>query len=93
MNKNILLGIIVLTYGLSTSLFASDTATLTIDGRVAMPTCSTDIIDTQLQLRCGARVQQLSTTANTMAPTKGVVTEIIAIPDDDSRRVVLNHYD
>lgn len=93
MNKNILLGIIILTYGMSASLFASDTATLTINGSVATPTCSSDIINGQLQQRCGERVQQLSTTALTMAPTKGVVTEIIAIPGDDSRRVVLNHYD
>ncbi len=43
--KKPLIGILTLAYGLSLPAFAADTATLTISGRVATPTCSTNIIN------------------------------------------------
>jgi type 1 fimbria pilin len=48
-----LMGTIILTYGISASAFASDTATLTISGRVVEPTCSTDVVNNNVQQRCG----------------------------------------
>ncbi|ECZ9471828.1 DUF2574 family protein, partial [Salmonella enterica subsp. enterica serovar Kentucky] len=53
MKKYLLMGIIVSAYGISVPVFASDTATLTISGKVSAPTCSTEVVNAQLQQRCG----------------------------------------
>ncbi|WP_409065453.1 DUF2574 family protein [Citrobacter sp. XY323] len=42
MKKNLFLGVITLACGMSASAFATDTATLNINGRVTEPTCSAD---------------------------------------------------
>jgi type 1 fimbria pilin len=52
MKKSLFLGVITLAYGMSAG-FASDTATLTISGRVVEPTCSTDVVNNDVQQRCG----------------------------------------
>lgn len=49
MKKYLLMGIIVSAYGISVPVFASDTATLTISGKVTAPTCSTEVVNAQLQ--------------------------------------------
>ncbi|EFB0784791.1 DUF2574 family protein, partial [Salmonella enterica] len=48
MKKYLLMGIIVSAYGISVPVFASDTATLTISGKVSAPTCSTEVVNAQL---------------------------------------------
>ncbi|WP_117092208.1 DUF2574 family protein, partial [Klebsiella pneumoniae] len=50
--KKPLIGILAFAYGLSLPLFAADTATLTLSGRVVSETCSTDIVNKQPQQRC-----------------------------------------
>ncbi|HCL6625568.1 TPA: DUF2574 family protein [Citrobacter amalonaticus] len=93
--KNYLLsGIIVLTYGMSTPAFSSDTATLTINGRVTIPTCSTDVVNSQLQQRCGNTLYQFSTQdAKKTSSARGVATEMTHLPGDAARQIVLNRYD
>lgn len=93
--KNYLLsGIIVLTYAMSTPAFPSDTATLTITGRVTMPTCSTDVVNRQLQQRCGNTLFQLNAqNAKKTSSARGVVTEMTHLPGDTARQIVLNRYD
>ncbi|AUO63733.1 hypothetical protein WM46_02605 [Citrobacter freundii complex sp. CFNIH2] len=93
--KNYLLsGIIVLAYGMSSSAFSSDTATLTINGRVALPTCSTDVVNSQLQQRCGDTLSSFNTQDAKILPSaKGVTTEITHLPGDTTRQIVLNRYD
>lgn len=53
MKKSLFLGFITLAYGMSLQALASDTATLTITGRVVEPTCSTDVVNNTVQQRCG----------------------------------------
>lgn len=93
--KNYLLsGIIVLTYAMSTPAFPSDTATLTIKGRVTMPTCSTDVVNSQLQQRCGNTLFQFTAQgAKKTSSARGVMTEITHLPGDSTRQIVLNRYD
>jgi len=93
--KNYLLsGIIVLTYGMSTPGFSSETATLTINGRVTIPTCSTDVVNSQLQQRCGNTLYQFNTQdAKKTSSARGVVTEMTHLPGDAARQIVLNRYD
>ncbi|CAI9397652.1 DUF2574 family protein [Citrobacter sp. T1.2D-1] len=93
--KNYLLsGIIVLTYGMSTPGFSSDTATLTINGRVTIPTCSTDVVNSQLQQRCGNTLYQFNTQdAKKTSSARGVATEMTHLPGDAARQIVLNRYD
>ncbi|HCC5837096.1 TPA: DUF2574 family protein [Citrobacter farmeri] len=93
--KNYLLsGIIVLTYGMSTPAFSSDTATLTINGRVTMPTCNTDVVNSQLQQRCGNTLYQFTTqNVEKTSSARGVVTEMTHLPGDETRQIVLNRYD
>ncbi|WP_228280582.1 DUF2574 family protein, partial [Escherichia coli] len=45
MNKYWLSGIIFLAYGLASPAFSSETATLTINGRISSPTCSMDVVN------------------------------------------------
>ncbi|WP_448885334.1 DUF2574 family protein [Citrobacter telavivensis] len=93
--KNYLLsGIIVLTYGMSTPAFSSDTATLTINGRVTIPTCSTDVVNSQLQQRCGNTLYQFNTQdAKKTSSARGVATEMTHLLGDAARQIVLNRYD
>lgn len=91
MKKHWLMGIIILTYGMS--VFASDTASLTIDGRVVEPTCSTDVVNNEIHQRCGETLH-LSTINNvTSSPARGVVTDIVIVHGDGLRQIVLNSYD
>ena len=88
-----LMGTIILTYGISASAFASDTATLTISGRVTEPTCSTDVVNNDVQQRCG-KTFHFSTVNNVASsPARGVVTEMVTVPGDTTRQMVLNRYD
>lgn len=93
--KNYLLpGMIVLAYGMSPSAFSSDTATLTINGRVATPTCSTSVVNSQLQQRCGDIFSSFSAQDIKALPSvRGVTTEITHLPGDVTRQIVLNCYD
>lgn len=93
MKKYLLMGIIVSAYGISVPVFASDTATLTISGKVTAPTCSTEVVNAQLQQRCGnpIHVSTLQTPAAT--PMRGVTTQLYTVPGDSTRQIVVNHYD
>lgn len=93
MRNNLLVGIIVLTYGINFPVFASDTATLTISGNVTAPTCSTDVVDSQLQQRCGNTSRLSNTTEIVLTPVRGVVTEVVTVKGDTPRQIVLNRYD
>ncbi|MGE2763615.1 DUF2574 family protein [Escherichia coli] len=92
MNKYWLSGIIFLAYGLASPAFSSDTATLTINGRISLPTCSMDIVNSQLQQHCGQVSQSVDTRHRISSPVKGVTTELVA-GNDSKRRIVLNRYD
>lgn len=93
MEKYLLMGIIVSAYGISVPVFASDTATLTISGKVTAPTCSTEVVNAQLQQHCGniIHVSTLQTPAAT--PMRGVTTQLYTVPGDSTRQIVVNHYD
>ncbi|HGY3714917.1 TPA: DUF2574 family protein [Citrobacter gillenii] len=93
MKKSLLMGIIALTYGMSSSTFASDTATLTISGRVVEPTCSADIVNNNVQQRCGQSLHLSNVSHVDPVPAKGVVTEVISVPGNALRQIVLNRYD
>ncbi|HFZ8994135.1 TPA: DUF2574 family protein [Citrobacter freundii] len=94
MIKSLSLGIIALVYGITFSAFASDTATLTIRGSVVAPTCSSEIINNQLQQRCGNVTHVAKTSDAAMRnPVKGAVTQVIALPGDATRKIVMTRYD
>ncbi|EDW8024596.1 DUF2574 family protein [Salmonella enterica subsp. enterica serovar Typhi] len=90
MKKYLLMGIIVSAYGISVPVFASDTATLTISGKVTAPTCSTEVVNAQLQQRCGNTIH-VSTLQT--PPMRGVTTQLYTVPGDSTRQIVVNHYD
>ncbi|KWZ99566.1 hypothetical protein HMPREF3207_03903 [Citrobacter koseri] len=93
MKNPFLMGIIVLAYGMSSPVFASDTATLTISGSVTTPTCHADVVDTQLQQRCGNNTYLANAGETASMPVRGVVTEVITLPGSTARQIVLNRYD
>ncbi|EMH0754523.1 DUF2574 family protein [Klebsiella quasipneumoniae] len=53
--KKPLIGILIFAYGLSSPLFAAETANLTLSGRVVSETCNTDIVNKQPLQRCGKK--------------------------------------
>lgn len=93
MKIGLLLGLITLAYGMSSSAFASDTATLTISGRVTEPTCSADVVNNEVQQRCGIATYISDTHEVASHPVKGVVTEVVAARGDSTRQIVLSRYD
>ncbi|ECG8590663.1 DUF2574 family protein [Salmonella enterica subsp. salamae] len=93
MKKYFLMGIIVTAYGISVPVFASDTATLTISGKVTAPTCSTEVVDAQLQQRCGNTVHVSTLQEPAAAPARGVTTQLSTVPGDSTRQIIINHYD
>lgn len=93
MKKGLFLGFITLTYGMSLQALASDTATLTITGRVVEPTCSTDVVNNTLQQKCGQILHHTDINNVNTTSAQGMVTEIVAVPGDSSRQIVLNRYD
>ncbi|HAX3031896.1 DUF2574 family protein [Escherichia albertii] len=93
MNKYWLSGIIFLAYGLALPAFSSDTATLTVNGRISPPTCSMDIVNNHLQQRCGQASQNVDTRYRVSSPAKGVTTELVNAGNDNTRQIVLNRYD
>ena len=93
MNKYWLSGIIFLAYGLASPAFSSETATLTINGRISSPTCSMDVVNNHLQQRCGQLLQRVETNYRASSTAKGVTTEVVVAGSDSKRRIVLNRYD
>lgn len=96
MNKYWLSGIIFLAYGLASPAFSSETATLTINGRISPPTCSMAsmaMVNGQPQQHCGQLTYNVDTRHQVSSPVKGVTTEVIAADSDSKRRIVLNRYD
>ncbi|MBJ2696259.1 DUF2574 family protein [Salmonella enterica subsp. enterica serovar Albany] len=93
MKKYLLMGIIVSAYGISVPVFASDTATLTISGKVTAPTCSTEVVNAQLQLRCGNTIHVSTLQTPAATPMRGVTTQLYTVPGDSTRQIVVNHYD
>jgi type 1 fimbria pilin len=93
MKIGLLLGLITLAYGMSSSAFASDSATLTISGRVTEPTCSADVVNNKVQQRCG--IVTLTPDLHEVAshPVRGVVTELVPLGRDATRQIVLSRYD
>ncbi|HAV7363243.1 MULTISPECIES: DUF2574 family protein [Salmonella] len=93
MKKYFLMGIIVSAYGISVPVFASDTATLTISGKVTAPTCSTEVVNAQLQQRCGNTIHASTLQTPAATPMRGVTTQLYTVPGDSTRQIVVNHYD
>ncbi|EAS1757712.1 DUF2574 family protein [Salmonella enterica] len=93
MKKYLLMGIIVSAYGISVPVFASDTATLTISGKVTAPTCSTEVVNAQLQQRCGNTIHFSTLQTPAATPMRGVTTQLYTVPGDSTRQIVVNHYD
>lgn len=93
MKKYLLMGIIVSAYGISVPVFASDTATLTISGKVTAPTCSTEVVNAQLQQRCGYTIHVSTLQTPAATPMRGVTTQLYTVPGDSTRQIVVNHYD
>ncbi|EBR3471264.1 TPA: DUF2574 family protein [Salmonella enterica] len=93
MKKYLLMGIIVSAYGISVPVFASDTATLTISGKVTAPTCSTEVVNAQLQQRCGSTIHVSTLQTPAATPMRGVTTQLYTVPGDSTRQIVVNHYD
>lgn len=73
--------------------FASDTATLTISGKVTAPTCSTEVVNTQLQQRCGNTIHVSTLQAPAATPVRGVTTQLYTVPGDSARQIIVNRYD
>ncbi|EPL0838665.1 DUF2574 family protein [Klebsiella aerogenes] len=90
--KKPLIGILTLAYGLSLPAFAADTAALTISGRVATPTCSTNIINEKAQQRCGKNTYLINT-QNMAVPSHGVVTQTVNLPNDANKKIIISSYD
>ncbi|ECU9059007.1 DUF2574 family protein [Salmonella enterica subsp. enterica serovar Alachua] len=93
MKKYLLMGIIVSAYGISVPVFASDTATLTISGKVTAPTCSTEVVNAQLQHRCGNTIHISTLQTPAATPMRGVTTQLYTVPGDSTRQIIVNHYD
>lgn len=93
MNKYWLSGIIFLAYGLASPAFSSDTATLTINGRISPPSCSMDIVNSQPRQHCGQVLQSVDSRYRISSPVKGVTTELVAAGNGNKRQIVLNRYD
>ncbi|HDS5429447.1 TPA: DUF2574 family protein [Klebsiella variicola] len=90
--KKPLIGILAFAYGLSLPLFAADTATLTLSGRVVSETCSTDIVNKQPQQRCGKNTYLIAS-QNSVTNARGVITRTANLPDDASRKIIISSYD
>ncbi|XFU45564.1 DUF2574 family protein [Klebsiella pneumoniae] len=90
--KKPLIGILAFAYGLSLPLFAADTATLTLSGRVVSETCSTDIVNKQPQQRCGKNTYLIAS-QNSVTNACGMVNRIVNLPDDTSRKIIISSYD
>ncbi|EBF0275310.1 DUF2574 family protein [Salmonella enterica] len=93
MKKYLLMGIIVSAYGISVPVFASDTATLTISGKVTAPTCSMEVVNAQLQQRCGNAIHVSTLQAPAATPVRGVTTQLYMVPGDSARQIIVNRYD
>ncbi|QLR72482.1 MULTISPECIES: DUF2574 family protein [Citrobacter] len=93
MKIGLLLGLITLAYGMSSSAFASDSATLTISGRVTEPTCSADVVNNKVQQRCGITTLTPNIREVASHPVRGVVTELVLLGGDATRQIVLSRYD
>lgn len=90
----LLVGTVVLSGGTGVlPAIASDTATLTISGRVSNPTCRAEIRDNQLQQHCGDSTQRMSLSDAPLSSGRGVITQRVSLPDDPSRYIILNRYE
>ncbi|NYY78853.1 DUF2574 domain-containing protein [Escherichia coli] len=93
MNKYWLSGIIFLAYGLASPAFSSETATLTINGRISPRHAVWLWLMVNLNKHCGQLTYNVDTRHQVSSPVKGVTTEVIAADSDSKRRIVLNRYD
>ena len=93
MKIGLLLGLITLAYGMSSPAFASDSATLTISGRVTEPTCSADVVNNKVQQRCGITTLTPNIREVASHPVRGVATEVAPLKGDAARQIVLSRYD
>ncbi|WP_245880162.1 DUF2574 family protein [Superficieibacter electus] len=94
MKTCLLAGIFVLSNTISmVPAVASDTAILAINGRVSAPTCRIEVNDNQVQQHCGNATQRISLSASPLSSGRGVVTQLISLPDDASRYIILNRYE
>lgn len=82
MNKYWLSGIIFLAYGMASPAFSSQTATLTINGRISPPTCSMAMVNGQPQQHCGQLTYDVDTRHQVSSPVKGVTTEVVVAGSD-----------
>lgn len=93
MNKSVLLGIIILSYGFSAAVVAAERATLTLSGGVVVPGCSAEVIHSQLHQRCGNQLRVTSIKEPLSSPVKGVTTEIVTLANSSQRKIILTRYD
>ncbi len=94
MKTCLLMGTLALGCGISAfPAVASDTATLIINGRVSTPTCSSEVSNNNVQQRCGNSIQLTALTGSPVSSARGVSTEIVSLPDDATRHIILNRYE
>lgn len=92
MKMVLLAGFFTLAFGMDVAAFAADTATLTVSGQVASLTCSIDIVAGQPQRLCGDRNYVIDKKqVNDVFP--GVITEIVNVVEDTTRKIVVSSYD
>ncbi|MRE39868.1 DUF2574 family protein [Klebsiella quasipneumoniae] len=90
--KKPLIGILIFAYGLSSPLFAAETANLTLSGRVVSETCNTDIVNKQPLQRCGKNTYLIAS-KNIENHARGVVTRTVNLSNDTSRKIIISSYD
>ncbi|WP_430691062.1 DUF2574 family protein [Klebsiella quasipneumoniae] len=90
--KKPLIGILIFAYGLSSPLFAAETANLTLFGRVVSETCNTDIVNKQPLQRCGKNTYLIAS-KNIANHARGVVTRTVNLSNDTSRKIIISSYD
>lgn len=94
MKTCLLMGTLAFAWGFSAlPAVASDTATLTINGRVSTPTCRSEVSNNHLQQRCGNSTQLTTLTGSPVSSARGVMTEIVSLPGDATRHIILNRYE
>lgn len=52
-----------------------------------------DVVNNHLQQRCGQLLQRVETNYRASSTAKGVTTEMVAVGNNDKRKIVLNRYD
>ena len=86
-------GIIVLVYGIAAPVSASQEATLSIQGKISPPTCNVDVVSSHFTQECGKMTRHFTLQQRVITAVRGVVTEVVAVPEDGKRKIILSSYD